>query len=246
MNDQFSRLPLSSDQTFYDVNQAAKFLNVSAGTIRRWAQSGHLTGTKIGERGDWRFTRDALLACINTTPAGAKYQAGGGSSVSIERNAGHIMQFYEEDSFLVNKVRQYVIDSLAADRSCVIVATQEHLAALHESLRGELDMEQAKFEGRLAVYDAATVAQWFVSNGTIDRKVCQSTLSQILSCAASHGRPISAISELAAILWRRGEREMAQQVEDLGVILKKEYDFTLLGAYPMDAFGEKASEDLVA
>jgi excisionase family DNA binding protein len=245
MSDQYSRPLLSSDQTFYDVNQAAKFLNVSAGTIRRWAQSRNLSGTKIGERGDWRFTRDALLACVNTTPAGAKYQSGGGSSVSIERHAGHIMQFYEEDSFLVNKVRQYVLDSLADDRSCVIVATQDHLAALHESLRGDLDVEQAKFEGRLAVYDVATTAQWFTSKGTIDRKVCQSTLSQILSCAASHGRPISAVSELAAFLWRRGEREMARQVEDLGVILKKEYDFTLLGAYPMDAFSEKASEDLV-
>lgn len=244
MSDRHSRPLLPSDQTLYDVNQAANFLSVSAGTIRRWAQSGHLRGTKIGERGDWRFTRDALLASVRTSPAGVKYQSGGGSSVSIERQDGHIVQFYEEDAFLVNKVREYVLDSLAADRSCVIVATQDHLAALHESLRGELDVEEAKFQGRLAVYDAATTAEKFISDGKIDGKVCHDILRQILRCAASHGRAVSAFSELASVLWRRGERKMAVEVEEMRDVLSEEYDFMLLGAYPMEAFSEKAHDDL--
>ena len=244
MSDQHFPPTSPSDQTLYDVGQAAKFLNVSAGTIRRWAQAGYLCGTKIGERGDWRFTREALLASIRTTPAGAKYQTGSGSSVSVERQAGHIMQFYEEDAFLINKVREYVLDSLAADRTCVVIATMDHLAALHDSLRGELDMEQAKFDGRLAVYDAATTAEKFIRDGKIDTGMCSDVLRQILRCAALHGRPISAVTELAALLWQRGEREMALKVEEFRSVLSKEYDFAMLGAYPMEAFSDKVSDDL--
>lgn len=44
-----------------NVKQAAVFLGVNVGTIRRWARSKALTGLKIGIRGDWRFTEEDLL-----------------------------------------------------------------------------------------------------------------------------------------------------------------------------------------
>ena len=44
-----------------NVHKAASFLTVSVTTIRRWAQSGKIIGTKIGIRGDWRFTKKDLL-----------------------------------------------------------------------------------------------------------------------------------------------------------------------------------------
>ncbi len=47
-----------------NVQKAASFLDVSANTIRRWAQLGRLKGVKIGSRGDWRFTKDDLLQMI--------------------------------------------------------------------------------------------------------------------------------------------------------------------------------------
>lgn len=46
------------------VQKAATFLDVSANTIRRWAQYGKLKGVKIGTRGDWRFTKNDLLQMI--------------------------------------------------------------------------------------------------------------------------------------------------------------------------------------
>lgn len=44
-----------------NVKQAAQFLGVNVGTIRRWARSKTLTGLKVGIRGDWRFTKEDLL-----------------------------------------------------------------------------------------------------------------------------------------------------------------------------------------
>lgn len=47
-----------------NVHGAASFLTVSVTTIRRWAQTGKIVGTKIGIRGDWRFARNDLLAMM--------------------------------------------------------------------------------------------------------------------------------------------------------------------------------------
>ena len=48
-------------QELLNVHKAASFLTVSVTTIRRWAQSGKITGIKVGIRGDWRFTKNDLL-----------------------------------------------------------------------------------------------------------------------------------------------------------------------------------------
>ena len=47
-----------------NVKQAAEFLGVNIGTIRRWARSKALPGLKVGIRGDWRFTKDDLLTMV--------------------------------------------------------------------------------------------------------------------------------------------------------------------------------------
>lgn len=47
-----------------NVHKAASFLTVSVTTIRRWAQSGKIRGSKVGIRGDWRFTKKDLLKMI--------------------------------------------------------------------------------------------------------------------------------------------------------------------------------------
>lgn len=47
-----------------NVKQAAEFLGVNVGTIRRWARAKVLTGIKVGIRGDWRFTKDDLLKMV--------------------------------------------------------------------------------------------------------------------------------------------------------------------------------------
>lgn len=52
------------DGQLLNVQKAASFLDISANTIRRWAQLDKLKGFKIGTRGDWRFTKDDLLDTV--------------------------------------------------------------------------------------------------------------------------------------------------------------------------------------
>jgi len=48
------------EPTLLNVQQSAAFLGVNSATIRRWAKTNQLNGIKVGSRGDWRFTEEAL------------------------------------------------------------------------------------------------------------------------------------------------------------------------------------------
>jgi excisionase family DNA binding protein len=56
-----------------NVNQAAQFLGVNVGTIRRWARSKVLPGLKVGIRGDWRFTQGDLLTMVKPNHPKGQY-----------------------------------------------------------------------------------------------------------------------------------------------------------------------------
>ncbi len=49
----------------FTIRQAAEFLGVNPGTIRRWAINKTLTGIKVGTRGDWRFREQNLTKLIS-------------------------------------------------------------------------------------------------------------------------------------------------------------------------------------
>jgi excisionase family DNA binding protein len=49
-----------SESKLLNVQQSAAFLSVNPATIRRWAKTNQLNGIKVGSRGDWRFTKEAL------------------------------------------------------------------------------------------------------------------------------------------------------------------------------------------
>jgi excisionase family DNA binding protein len=55
-------------EKLYTIRQAAEFLGVNPGTIRRWALNKTLIGIKVGSRGDWRF-KNRHLAKLITNPA---------------------------------------------------------------------------------------------------------------------------------------------------------------------------------
>ena len=56
----------SEASELFTIQKAAKFLGVSSGTIRRWAQQGTLVGIKVGSRGDWRFKEENLLKLVKS------------------------------------------------------------------------------------------------------------------------------------------------------------------------------------
>lgn len=60
----------NSTDEFLNVQKAAKLLDLSAKTVRRWAQESKIKGFKIGTRGDWRFNRNELLKLLKKIGGG--------------------------------------------------------------------------------------------------------------------------------------------------------------------------------
>lgn len=57
--------PKNTPKKLFTIQQAADFLGVNPGTIRRWALNKSLRGMKVGSRGDWRFVGKELAKLIS-------------------------------------------------------------------------------------------------------------------------------------------------------------------------------------
>jgi len=55
------------DIPLMNVQEAAVLLNVHPNTIRRWANAHLLHGSRVGTRGDWRFTTADVHAMVRHT-----------------------------------------------------------------------------------------------------------------------------------------------------------------------------------
>lgn len=50
------------------LQQVADYVQVHPTTVRTWARTGQLPGTKVGPNGLWRFTRNAVLEFMGHHP----------------------------------------------------------------------------------------------------------------------------------------------------------------------------------
>ena len=57
------------DEALLDINGAARFLGVSASSLRRWTNSGRLACLRVGGRRERRFRVADLVAFLQEQPA---------------------------------------------------------------------------------------------------------------------------------------------------------------------------------
>lgn len=105
-----------------NVQQAAEFLGVNPGTIRRWARSKTLTGLNVGIRGDWRFTKDDLLKMVKPN---RRKENRSFPIVGIGASAGGL------------EAATQLLKNLPADLGMGFVLVQ-HLDPTHESILADL------------------------------------------------------------------------------------------------------------
>ena len=67
---------VDESEPLLDIEQAARFLNVSETSLRRWTNDGRLACLRVGRRRERRFRRVDLLAFLEREPAGDSRAAG--------------------------------------------------------------------------------------------------------------------------------------------------------------------------
>ena len=146
----------------------------------------------------------------------------------------HFVQFYEQDSALIEAVARYLRKGLESGAAAVMVATPEHEAQLIEFWKEQrFDPSPYKREGRFIVLDAAQTLELFMLDAWPDEKLFDEVIGNVIGDAQRGFGDVVAFGEMVALLWARGLRGAAVRLEDLWNKLANKHRFTLYCAYPM-------------
>jgi PAS domain-containing protein len=152
----------------------------------------------------------------------------------------HVVQFYEQDSYLVAAIGRYVHPALKARGCAIVIATPAHLEALTEEMlaRG-LDPVTAAREGRYMALEASELLGRLLVEDWPDEKLFTNIFGDLFerAQAASKGeRRVAVFGEMVMLLWTHGQRDAAIRLECLWNKLAETHSFSLLCGYPLKEF----------
>jgi len=110
------------------LEQAARYLNVSKASLRRWTNHGLLACHRVGARGERRFARSDL----NTHLELAGRERGRGS-----RQVPHVSTFFRDEDELWALVRPYLLQHVRAGLPILYICASITVDTFRERLRRE-------------------------------------------------------------------------------------------------------------
>src|ERR1700736_4717153 len=144
----------------------------------------------------------------------------------------HVVQFYTEDSALLNELSRFIGGALAVGDAAVVIATKAHRKGLEERLAShDLNIERVRSDGRYIALDAADTLAAFMIGGKPDPARFAEIVGDVLARAigqseVAHPR-VAAFGEMVALLWANGEHDAAIELEQLWNKLAEEHPFCL-------------------
>jgi PAS domain S-box-containing protein len=170
------------------------------------------------------------------------------SPAGARPDTGHVVQFYENDAFLVDQMARFIGGGLGAGDRTIVIATEPHRRELerHLTARG-LDVRAAGRSGAYVALDAAaTLSRFMVGAGPDPARFADVVGDVIARASRGDGRPVRAFGEMVSLLWTDGRRDAAIHLEQLWNTLAREHPMSLLCAYPMAAFGDDDAGPLLS
>jgi signal transduction histidine kinase len=156
----------------------------------------------------------------------------------------HAVQFYEEDSSLLESLTKLIGTTLMAGDVAIVIATPEHREELAKRLKAlGLDLEVSAKLGRYCAFDAAETLSGFMLHGVPNPALFHSFMGYILSSigpTTEGKRPrVLFFGEMVALLWADGDIDAALKLEQLWNDLARSHSFQLHCAYPMKVFDQE-------
>jgi PAS domain S-box-containing protein len=157
---------------------------------------------------------------------------------------GHSVQFYEEDSYLLEELSRFIGTAILAGDAALILATKSHRDGLFARLSSRgLDLKLAMSEGRFLSFDAAEMLTEFMVDGTPDEalfaEAAGNLIARLASIESGKTRRVAVFGEMVALLWADGQFEAAIQLEQLWNQLARTHSFQLHCAYPLNQFSSQ-------
>ena len=170
------------------------------------------------------------------------------ASVSAQREGiapphPHVVQFYDTETFLTERVAEFLRVGLRNGEPVIVIATAPRRDAFCRRLLADgIDVERERVHGRLTMIDAQQMLEAFMVEGVPDWQRFRDQMRVVIarSEAAGGGARIRAYGEMVDLLWRNGQAQAALRLEELWNLLAQSHSFSLLCAYVMSNFFHEA------
>jgi PAS domain S-box-containing protein len=147
--------------------------------------------------------------------------------------SGHIVQFYEKDDFLIDRLADFLSEGYRQGEAAVAVATRAHREALMPLLPEEMQADSARF---LMLDAEETLEDMKEGDELPDQERFHDFLEDILSRVETGGKPVRLFGEIVAFLWDSGEHDKAIALESLWEREISGRRLRVLCAYPLRSF----------
>ena len=155
---------MTDSEQLLDIEQAARFLNVSETSLRRWTNAGRLACLRVGRRRERRFRTADLLSFMesqpavrNTDPHAEDRMLVGGVAV---RHGTHLCGLYDTDAGRIRQAADFLVGGCRPGAVGLLVAKPEDrdriLAALE---RGDPLARRDIEAGRVVVGEYAATLE---------------------------------------------------------------------------------------
>ncbi len=157
----------------------------------------------------------------------------------------HEVQFYSDDTVLLDRLVRFVAVALKTGDVAAVVATESHRDSLFDRLKAEgLDVDAAINHGRYISLDVAETLSTFMVNDVPDWERFFEVVGGLVSGGAKAGKRehsrVAICGECGPLLWAEGKVDAAIRLEQLLNQLGTIYEFDILCAYALNSFhGEK-------
>jgi DNA-binding NarL/FixJ family response regulator len=162
----------------------------------------------------------------------------------VVRRLGHVVQFYKNDSVLLDGLAASLRGSLGGGESAAYIMTSSHRSSLEMRLIAQgIDMIEATENGRLVILDAHQALSEFMdaAGPSRERFLFQfgDRLRRLEDAAVAKNKRVVVFGEMVAVLWAQKRHDAAIRLEELWNELAQTCSFYLCCAYPLGAFREK-------
>ncbi len=167
-------------------------------------------------------------------------------ALEFEHDHDHIVQFYDDQGFLTEKVAQFLAAGLGAGNPAVVIATEAHRQAFAGRLKlAGIDVEAACAREQLVLLDArATLAEFMIESAPDWERFNARVGGLVAKVLARSGQTgLRAYGEMVDLLWRDGNRHGAITLEGFWNRLATQHSFSLLCAYVMGNFYNSSDAD---
>lgn len=163
------------------------------------------------------------------------------------RDAGdeeHFVQFYEEESALLESVTAFLQHGLDTGAGAVVIATAAHLEQLERELQARgIDVAGAKARQQLVVLEASATLASIMHHGAPQWSRFTEIVGAVIAQTRRRYARVMAFGEMVAVLWKDGRQAAALQLEELWNELGERERFSIYCAYPLPK--DAAAADLL-